>query len=253
MNSGIEKAQLEIVHDVQIGDWIKDSLAPWEAFSQNPATIGIFMPKGFESYLLIRHDDPSGAGGSLDSLSKQSLENLEEILSHFTTTPEDCFHALWDGQGWMHAGGIVAYKAIKHPELHRFLRPIFRRFRTRRFRGRRPTPIQSLDHLESNTLPQRIMESERFKLPNREYLLMRGPLTEAKKIGYSFSGRFDFESPNLLWPSDRSWLMVTDIQFEFTLIGGSEKLIQFIVSTNLFTVMRFKVTDEIDQLLVVEY
>jgi hypothetical protein len=90
-------------------------------------------------------------------------------------------------------------------------------------------------------------------LPHREYLLMRGPLTEAKKIGYSLSGQFDFESPNLLWPSDRRWLMETDIEFDFTLVGGNEKLIQFIVNTDLFTVKRFRVTDEIDQLLVVEY
>ena len=90
-------------------------------------------------------------------------------------------------------------------------------------------------------------------LPHREYSLMRGPLTEAKKIGYSFSDQFVFESPNLLWPCDRSWLMVTEIEFDFTLVGGSEKLIQFIVNTDLFTVKRFKVTDEIDQLLVVEY
>ena len=247
--SGFEKANLNIAADVSVGDWIRESLAPWEAFSENPATIGIFIPKGFESYLLIRHSRPNGPSGPGDSLSNESLGKITEIFSNFTDTPEACFHALWDGQGWMHSGSIGVYKAIKHPELYRFLRPISKSFRTRRFRGRGRAPIHSLDHLESNTLPQGIMKSERFSLPNREYLLMRGPLTEAKKIGYSFSGRFDFESPNLLWPSDRSWLMVTDIQFDFTLVGGSEKLIQSILNTDSFTVQRFKVTDEIDPLL----
>jgi len=250
VNSGLGKAKLEIATDVSSGDWIRESLTPYIPLSGDPVTIGICIPKCFESYLLIRH---TGLGDVVGSLGTESLEKLTEILSNFTDTPDDCLHALWDGQGWMHSGGIVAYKAIKYPELHRFLRPFSRRFKNRKFRGRGRTPIRSLDHLESNTLPPGIMESARFMLPHREYLLMRGPLTEAKKIGYSFSGQFVFESPNLLWPSDRSWLMVTDIEFDFTLVGGSEKLIQSILNTDSFTVQRFKVTDEIDHLLVVEY
>lgn len=82
---------------------------------------------------------------------------------------------------------------------------------------------------------------------------MRGPLTEARKIGYSFSGQFHSQFPNLLWPSDRSWIVAKEIDFNVTLVGGSEKLIQSILDTDSFTAQRFNVTDPIDQLPVAEF
>ena len=112
---------------------------------------------------------------------------------------------------------------------------------------------QSPDHLVSHTLPVGIMKSVRFKLPNREYLLMRGPLSEATKIGWVFSESFHPQSPNLLWPSDQSWILVTEIDFNVTLIGGSESLVTAILNTGSLTAERFKVIDTIEQLSVADY
>ncbi len=245
-----DKAQLDIAPDVSVGDWIRESLAPWVAFSDNPVTIGIVIPKGFESYVLVRH---TGLGDHHGELGKESLERLEEILSNFTISPEECFFALWEGYGWMHRGSIAALKPLRYPKLHVFLRPISIRFGARRFRRRIRTQVQSLDHLDSHTLPVGIMKSERFKLPNREYLLMRGPLSEAKKIGWTFSESFQSQSPNLLWPRDRGWILATEIDFNVTLIGGSESLVAAILDAGSLTAERFKVTDTIEQLPVAEY
>lgn len=255
----IEKARLDIANDVSVGDWIRESLAPWIMFSENPVTIGIVIPKGFESYVLVRHTGPGDHHGGLGN---ESLRTLVEILSNFTITPEECFHALWDGQGWMHRGAIATLKAVRLPRLHGFLRnPKINGFiRTlsfnigaRRFRRRIRMQDQSLDHLNSHTLPVGIMKSERFKLPNREYLLMRGPISEATKIGWTFAESFHAESPNLLWPSDRGWLMANEIDFDVTLIGGSESLVAAILDSNSLTAERFNVTDAIAQLPVAEY
>ena len=246
----IDKTQLDIARDVSVGDWIRDSLDPWVTFSEFPVTVGIVIPKGFESYVLVRH---TGTGDHHGGLGNETLGTLVEILSKFTTTPEECFHALWDGYGWMHQGSVAALRRLRHPKLHRFIRPISIRFGARRFRRRIRTQVQSLDHLESHTLPEGIMKAERFKLPNREYLLMRGPVFGANNIGWTFSDSFQSQSPNLLWPRDRSWIMATEIDFSVTLIGGSESLVATILNAGSLTAERFKVTDTVEQLPVAEY
>lgn len=250
MSTGFDKAQVDIAPDVSVGDWIRESLAPWVAFSEIPITIGIVIPKGFESYVLVRH---TGVGDHHGGLGNESLETLEEILSKFTIASEECFFALWEGYGWMHPGSIATFKPLRHPKLYGFFRPISIRFGARRIRRRIRTQVQSLDHLESHTLPEGIMKSERFKLPNREYLLMCGPLSEAKKIGWTFSDSFQPQSPNLLWPRDRGWILATEIDFNVTLIGGSESLVATIMDTGSLTAERFEITDTIEQLPVAEY
>ncbi len=247
----IEKAQLEIEHDLAVGDWIRDSLAPWIPFSEDPVTIGIVMPKGLESYLLVRH---TGLGDTHGGLGKETLTTLSETLSKFTSTPEVCFHALWEGQGWMHPGSIAVLKRLKYPKLHRFFRPVTIRISWKlATRKRIRNQVQSLDHLQANTLPEGIMAAERFNLPNRAYLLMRGTLAEAKNIGWIFSESFHSQSPNLLWPSDRAWILATEIDFNVTLIGGSESLIASILDISSLTSQRFLVTDTIAELPIAEY
>ena len=247
----INKAHLVIETDLSMGDWIRDSLAHWISFSENPVTIGIVIPKGFESYVLVRH---TGSGDTHGGLGEETLTTLSETLSKFTTTPEVCFHALWEGQGWMHSGSISILKPSKHPKLHRFFRPLDFRIRWQfAWRKRIRNQVQSLDHLKSHTLPDGIMHAERFNLPNRGYLLMRGPLEEAKNIGWVFSESFHPQSPNLLWPLDRHWILVSEIDFNVTLIGGSEALISSILNHESLTSQRFEVTDTIAELPIAEY
>lgn len=244
-----DKAQLDIALDVSVGDWIRESLDPWVAFSEIPITIGIVIPKGFESYVLVRH---TGRGDHHGGLGNETLGTLIEILSNFTIAPEECFFGLWEGYGWMHPGSIATFSPLRHPKLYGFFRPISIRIGVRRFRKKLRPEVQSLDHLESHTLPEGIMKSERFKLPNREYLLMRGPLSEAKKIGWTFFESFQSQSPNLLWPRDRGWILATEIDFNVTLIGGSESLVATILDAGSLSAERFKVTDTIEQLPVAE-
>lgn len=252
-NQMIDKAQLEIETDLSVGDWIRESLAPRVPFSENPVTIGIVIPTGFESYVLVHHTGPGDIHGGLGN---ETLETLSEILSTFTSTPEVCFHALWEGQGWMHPGGTAVLTKVKYPKLHRFLHPIGIRIgRRRTIRIRRPNrnQVHSLGHLQSHTLPEGIMDATRFDLPNRGYLLMRGPLAEAKNIGWIFSESFHTQSPNLLWPLDRQWILATEIDFNVTLIGGSEALISSILNQGSLTTHRFEVTNTIAELPVTEY
>ena len=92
-----------------------------------------------------------------------------------------------------------------------------------------PPRSPSNHDLPSNTLPEGIFESPRFQLPNRNYLLTQGPIEEALRIEFHYGNFFSFESPNLIWPEDKSWIVVSEIDFCATLIGGSLELIQKIM------------------------
>ena len=240
----MERASLEIARDLSVGDWIRDSLTPWIAFTDVPVSIGIVIPKGFQSYVLVRH---TGKGDHQGSLGAETFERLLRVLSKFTPASEECFFAMWEGYSWGYPG--VPLTAMRRPRMQRFVQEFILRYgiyqRRKRFV---PQPEQP----ELHTLPSGIMAAERFKLPNRDYLLAKGPLLEAQKIGHVRWEWFDPQSPNLLWPIDRSWILATEIDFDVTLVAGSEKLVEAILSIDSLTAQRFSVTDTIEQLRVAE-
>jgi hypothetical protein len=71
-----------------------------------------------------------------------------------------------------------------------------------------------------------VLAGPRLRLPNRDYLVFRGPLGAARRMGHQVTDDwFDPQSPSLLWPVDRSWCLATEIDFDSTLIGGPRELI----------------------------
>ncbi|HEU4420989.1 MAG TPA: hypothetical protein VFR67_00430, partial [Pilimelia sp.] len=71
----------------------------------------------------------------------------------------------------------------------------------------------------------------RLRLPDRSYLLFRGPLRAALEMGWRDSVMgFDPQSPSLLWPADRSWCVGTEIDFDSTLVGGSTDLVDAVLA-----------------------
>jgi hypothetical protein len=232
---------LEFVRDVSVADWVGGRLAPW-----GDRTLGIVVPRGYEAYVRILHQ-PSlpdgtpttwahvcaatgsephalmqwcnvGAGwpgqepyeGSLES---QPLAVLADVLSRFTRGW--CYFALWEGYGWMHgspAHGFLGGRAIP---------PAF---------------------------PPDVMSGPRLRLPAREYLLFRGQLTDVLHLGWTYpGGTDDLQSPNLMWPADRSWCVATEIDFDSTLVGGTEELAESLLATDGLEAWRVDVSDTLDR------
>jgi hypothetical protein len=106
-----------------------------------------------------------------------------------------------------------------------------------------PLGSPSNHDLPSNTLPEGIFESPRFQLPKRSYLLTQGPIKEALHIKFYQGDDFSLESPNLIWPEDKSWIVVSEIDFCATLISGSLELIQKIMQKKVLTSEIFNRTD----------
>lgn len=72
-----------------------------------------------------------------------------------------------------------------------------------------------------------MLDGPRLSHPHRDYLLFHGPLRAALSIGHQVTADWRLpQSPSLLWPADKSWLLATEIDFDSTLVGGSTQLVQ---------------------------
>jgi hypothetical protein len=71
---------------------------------------------------------------------------------------------------------------------------------------------------------------------------MQAEILDTLKIGHFMFNNFNYEKSNLLWPSDRNWFMVNEIDFEVTLVGGSEQMICEIENCWDFVTERFDPT-----------
>jgi hypothetical protein len=142
------------------------------------------------------------------TLAPEALRPLLDVLAPFTGD-QDCYQALWEGWGWLTGGStFLAFSTSD---------------------GSRPqTPARAAppDVLE------RALNAERLSLPGRDYLMFSGPLHTAMDMGNQITQEwFDPQSPNLMWPADRSWCLASEIDFDSTLLAGPAKLIDAVLAS----------------------
>lgn len=93
---------------------------------------------------------------------------------------------------------------------------------------------------QEGILSREISEGPRLELPGREYVLFRGGVValadpewflhvpwrdrRAEEHGFAPSAH----SPNLAWPDDRAWVLVSEIDWDSTIVGGSRALVDAI-------------------------
>jgi hypothetical protein len=197
------KPTFKYLSDLSAADWIYKNLTldDWDVF--NP--LSSLIPKGFESYISIRHDN---ALCEKDKGSYIDWEIFTKNLMPFTTTPDDCFYALWNGYGC-------------------------------NFEENQAELFVTLDE-NKKEVPLSAKEIRYLEFPlQRDYMLFQGKLLESINLNYNdplWCGR---ERPNFAWPSDKTWIYFNEIDFEVTLLGGSEELISAIERNPLYKTERF--------------
>jgi hypothetical protein len=131
----------------------------------------------------------------------ETLSSVLDVLGGFTADQDDCIHALWEGWGWLGEGSWALLTFSDEA-------------------GRsEPAPTARPG------LPDDVLRLPRLELPNRGYLLFRGPLEAALRMGHQVTDDwFTPQSPSLLWPADRTWCLATEVDFDSTLIGGPAEL-----------------------------
>jgi hypothetical protein len=221
---------LEYVDDVTPARWIADRLHP---FAQDA---GAIIPPGFDAYARIFHpatrrvgltevpvtwreiaeanlrahhpemqfgalvtrvgttvfDERAAQPGLFDgwpqvgSLPLELARALVSLLSRHTSTPEKCWFAAWEGWGdpvFAHFGGSSDASAPPLPTV--VARP------------KRP----------------------KFNTPGRGYYIAHGPLTAALETVYGVVQHY--QSASIWWPDDRAWCVATEVDFDWTYVGGS--------------------------------
>jgi len=124
-----------------------------------------------------------------------------------TTSPEDCYFALWEG--WAQLAGGSAWGTL-----------------TLEGSGRAVEPPPLLTPREKS--------APRLQLPDRSYLLLRGPLAAVATLArYEGPDVPWAQSPNLFWPADRAWIVATEIDFDSTLVGGTREAVGAVLTSRL--------------------
>ena len=138
-------------------------------------------------------------------LAPVALRPLCQNLAEFTATPQRCWFALWEGWGWLHPGGtgvLSAGRGFVPPE---------------------PEPAPADWQLDQTTAT--------FTIPGRRYLLFEGSLESALEMGgWRTRSWPQPQSPSLFWPHDHAWCVATEVDADFTLVGGSNDLIAAILA-----------------------
>lgn len=234
--------------DVEAGEWIVERLHP---FAHD---VGSVIPDGYEAYARLFHpvDDqssqptrwsdlahrngrivhpemqfhlvrtPVGAEPSRNlndyvnelswgSLPRPELAALAQVLEHHTDTPQACWFAVWEGFGQLHGAGGWLTKSGQP------LDPAG------------PPPIA----------PPEVLAGPRLRMPNRHFLLLRGLLAEVADL-HDDLGR---QSPNLWWPDDRAWCVATGIDFAWTYVAGTQRLIDELLADPALEALPVKLTD----------
>ncbi|HEY6203512.1 MAG TPA: hypothetical protein VI056_10765 [Candidatus Limnocylindria bacterium] len=221
---------LEYVDDLTPAKWIAERLHP---FAQDA---GAIIPPGFDAYARIFHpamrrvdqvDVPvrwreiansnlrvhhsemqfgAIAGGS--ALKRGSQPGLWDrppttgtlpldiarvlvgLLRGQTTTPERCWFAAWEGWG----------------------DPVFMTSR-----GSMDSPAPPLPGVSSRP------KTRTFKVPGRGYYIARGPLSAALETVYGAT--VNYRSASIWWPDDRAWCVATEVDFDWTYVGGSNECV----------------------------
>jgi hypothetical protein len=112
-----------------------------------------------------------------------------------------------------------------------------------------PTPPDAPRRsMASAAYPPEILNGPKVRMPDfdRSYLLFEGPIDAAGELGgwVDWGGEREFiqQQPSLWWADDHAWCVATEIDFEFTHVGGSRELIDNLLALPELEVQRTTLT-----------
>jgi hypothetical protein len=198
---------LRWLRDVAEASWIAERLHP---FGEDAGSV---VPDGFERYARLFHP-VEGRGGRYERWTEIAERNGRIVH------PEMQLHMISRPVGTPSLGGYdpgPGYNSGSLPKNERVVVVEHLRRATRTpddcwfcvWEGFGGMDDQGVD--------------ERVELSARSYLLARGSIDEA--LPSVLDAPWD-QSPNLSWPSDRSWFVVTEIDYAWTYVAGSHALIE---------------------------
>jgi hypothetical protein len=213
VESGAGRPSLTWAQVCRLTGRIPHALMQWAAITTPAAGAAVAAASG-------RWDDGDVRVGSL---APSALGALIDVLAP-ATGGHDCFHALWEGWGWVDGFGVRVLSARDDGRVE-------------------PAPAPEPG------VPAEVWALPRLRLPHRDYLLFRGRLQAALDMGWQGPASwFQPQSPSLFWPADHSWCVCTEIDFDSTLVGGSADLIEAVLTTRGLDAWPIDVDDDLTAL-----
>ncbi len=190
-------------------------------------------PEGADWHQRLAPDGREFAAPDEGHPPPETLTAIARHLTAYTGTPDAGVAALWEGWGDLlgHLGRSPSRVFLEIPA-----EPVHEKVLGRSFRDsfnnvfRKPT-------WQEGILSREISEAPRLELPGRGYVLfsasaadfadpdwvLRAPWRDrpAEERGFPPGAH----SPSILWPADRAWVMVSEIDFDSTIVAGSPELI----------------------------
>ncbi|WP_217177071.1 hypothetical protein [Streptomyces sp. AC495_CC817] len=201
-------------------------LAQWQSL--------VRTPPGDDWNLRLAPDGREFTGPDEGQLEPSRLSWIAEHLAAHTSTPDAGVAAIWGGWGGLlgHFGETSSRRffaigddAPHHQEM--LMRSIHDPFNNG---FRKPS-------WQEGILSREISEGPKLELPAREHVLfsasardftdpswvLRAPWRDlpAEEHGFAPSAY----SPSILWPDDRAWVLVSEVDFDSTVVAGSAELV----------------------------
>jgi hypothetical protein len=204
--------------------------------------VAVVVPGGYDAYLRVLHPLQEGERwadvapaylgrgdgrypypfpdpliGVEGNLGAGAVDALLDPLERATEGGDRCHYAVWQGWGWLHRGSHTSvFTARGTGALDR------RRARQALARERRAE-----DDLYAPIYDLVARCPVQPWWGGRDMLLLDGPLDAVGAIGVTPGGWSSpiRQSPQWWWPDDRAWFVGTEIDFPWTYLGGSRRLI----------------------------
>jgi hypothetical protein len=189
------------------------------------AIVGLPAPENY------RNSKWPGQEPAIGSMDIDDLDALCEILAVHTSDPKHVFFGLCTIELWE--------ESFTQEELNknRLLRLPWGRDHIV-LAG----PLSAVAHLvndgAANPGPSRVTLKLAARAPSK-----RDEVSESASD--SMEGWEGRDAPNLIWPSDHSWLVASEVDFDSTLVGGSAKLIAAIVESDRLEAWQVEPTDSL--------
>jgi hypothetical protein len=209
---------LEVVQDVAPAAWLHERLWTW---GREGVRVGSVIPEGFAAYARVFHpierERPDGTQERV-RWSTVAAENgrtvHHEMQRHLIAAPPGATVSIEYGGRSLDEGTCAALAAV-----------------LARFTSKPESCCFGLwsGYGMTDLLPPAPAFGSAFSRgTGREYLLLRGPLDAVS----TFHLGLFFLPPNFWWPQDRAWCVATEIDFDWTYVGGSRELIDAVLGTD---------------------
>ncbi len=255
---------VQLQTDLSPISWSPPRFLPWGIAVGTP--VASIAPLGYPAYVRILHptDDPVSSPGApwrdvaawsgrtyhplmqFERLSRPRLsstgpppfdqpppeghlatglcEVLYAQLARWTSTPETCWVGLWEGQQNLTA-------------------PLPRSSALDDARHHHPHPTDAPDAAERwAETAELARRAPRFALGGHRFLLARTPVASIATLGRPPLHL----TANLAWPDDRAWYVVTDVDFDATLVATSNECANALLADNRLEALPVHPLDRID-------